>query len=118
MAMGLATFHVDPQRRDDETDDAFFERVTSEMLTGLQPGAPLQKWDSYQLYELTKSHSFEIGTHMPGHSPVFEEYIGPPGIPTGIVVIDQHGNSDYSAYNPDFPLLGGVPIWISANWEE
>lgn len=119
VAMGIATFHVDPIRQGGETDRDYAVRVTDETLVGLQPGAVLQFWLSEEAYEDMKARLPDPGVF--GHSPVFVAYIGPDGAHTGVRIIDQNGNSSRTVETEPagvWPILGGDQIWISANWTE
>jgi hypothetical protein len=135
-SVGLAArYRVDLTRIPGENDATYFDRIVGEMLAGLEPGAVLQFWNLNSDYEAIKDCQNQAipGDSLPpparvhyGHSPIFLEYMGPAGTPTGIKVIDQFGETECpvtgtaAARNRRLAWGGGDPedIWIAANWEE
>jgi hypothetical protein len=133
-AMGLAVdYAVNPDqtvsRAPNESDASFRGDIVNEMLSGaLQPGAALQFWMNFSDLAKIRNRTVPMVGHDPvlngfGHSPVFVRYTGPAGNPTGMVVLDQHGESEcpragnagafilqWSGANPD--------AWIAANWSD
>jgi hypothetical protein len=130
VAVGLApAFHVDPFRNAGESDSDYFDRIVGDMLTGLQPGAILQFWNFNTDYERIKTRAGRPDSY--GHSPVFLRYIVNGGLPQGIVVIDQFGESECRIdTSSGSRLMQWDPcprtrscarvqqIWVAANWEE
>jgi hypothetical protein len=122
--LGLAAaFHVDPIQNAGEADLDYYQRVTHEMLQGLEPGAMLQFWDTSDGYEALKTRTGAAPGI--GHSPFFirNRPAAGGGLPDGMVVIDQFGETDcplqivgpiqlikWGGYLPE--------IWIAANWDE
>ncbi|MDP8930510.1 MAG: hypothetical protein M3O70_18560, partial [Actinomycetota bacterium] len=125
VALALGAYHSDPSRNPGEADNAFFDRVVGGMLTDLRPGAVLQFWDEEGDFLSIKGRTATAGLVSFGHSPIFVRYDGPANAPTGIVIIDQFGESVYpvigSAHNRNRRMQWGAAspqIWIAANWEE
>ena len=117
-------------RNNGETDQSFQDRIVKAMLAGnLKAGATLQFWDRFVDLDAIRARAVPIPPDPPlglaaqGHSPIFLEYIGPPSSPTGIVVLDQTGETHcdrtgnggafilpWYAHNPE--------AWIATNWTE
>jgi primosomal replication protein N len=110
-------------RQPGEAVASYANRIVDDMLSGvLEPGATLQFWDN--LSDLTAMRTRTLGTTASGHSPIFFQYAGPAGNPTGIWVLDQDGKPvhcpregqpgseklRWHAFRPD--------VWIAANWLE
>lgn len=129
VALGLATFHVDPARNPVETDAAYFDRIVGLMVAGLQPGALLQFWNLDSDFNDLKNRSVplrdaQIATESYGHSPIFVDYMyDAAGNITGLRILDQHGEADQeirgAAGNRLLTWDGYTQqIWIAANWDE
>jgi hypothetical protein len=115
-------------RQPGETDQSFQSRIVEDMLSAnLQPGAPLQFWELFSDFDNIRARSVP-GAPKPtparqGHSPIFLEYLGPAGSPTGMAVLDQSGvrhcNRTGAAGSYVLPLSAFTPqVWIAANWIE
>ena len=130
VALKLGRFHSGVGTVVINTDAALDQRVES-MLTGLMPGAALQFWDQAQDFLDIQQRNAPL--KPPGHSPIFVGYEGPANAPTGIVIIDQFGETvcpvtgvvghrriDWNFEpRPWVAGTGWLPeVWIAANWEE
>lgn len=134
---GLASdFAVNPGqttiRQPGETDQSFRSRIVEDMLSGnLQPGAPLQFWDLFIDFDKIRDRTVPPTPPPParrlaaeGHSPIFLEYRGPAGSPTGMAVLDQTGvqicDRKGTAGSYILPWTSGhdPEVWVAANWME
>ncbi|HEX2203209.1 MAG TPA: hypothetical protein VHG91_07915 [Longimicrobium sp.] len=126
-ARDLGAFHVDPARQANESDEDYFDRIVTGMLSGLEPGAVLQFWEHSTTYEAIKARQTKRKEDVVGvgHSPVFHRYETDPatGALLGIVIYDQNGlvlcpvrevngkkRMDWGSFEPE--------IWVAANWIE
>lgn len=115
-------------RQPGESDASFRSRLVDDMLAGnLQPGAPLQFWELFSDLEDIRNRRVpppsDPKTQQAGHSPIFLEYRGPAGSPTGMAVLDQTGvqfcDRKGNAGLYILPWDGFDPqVWIAANWME
>jgi hypothetical protein len=128
-ALGLGQYHAGCGTVVISNDAALDRRVAS-ILTGLRPGATVQFWRFAQ--DFLDIQQRRAPDRSPGHSPIFVRYDGPANAPTGIVVIDQFGETlcpvvgtpghrriDWSAMRPWAAGTGWMPeLWIASNWSE
>ncbi|MEU5948071.1 hypothetical protein ABZ793_21280 [Micromonospora sp. NPDC047465] len=127
VATGLAAgYHLDPTRNAGETDDAYFDRIVGDMLTGLEPGAVLQFWYNDADFEGIKATQTSATAHAMndyGHSPVFLRYVRTGGVVTAIRIIDQGGERNCAIQGPAGSRRiewhgDEQAIWTTANWTE
>jgi hypothetical protein len=125
VAVGLASYHVDPTRNAGEADAAYFDRIVGLMLAGLDPGAPLQFWNFDSDFTDLQARTVGAGgTGSFGHSPLFVRYTEDTnGNVTGLRILDQQGESNVpvtgAAGARRLDWHGNTPaIWIAANWDE
>lgn len=141
VAAGLAAFVGNHNRQQGESNAAWSNRVTLELMAqSLEPGALFQFWSRITDFEVISvqsmapnygaaytlpgklSASVTVRDHSYGHSPIF---VGYTGSLTGDVirVIDQGaGNhAQLTGANGTYKLQWGETpeeVWIAANWTE
>jgi len=115
VALGLATYVLNPIQQANETEDAYITRVHTALIGNVQPGAALQLWNDAAKYESLRQRIFIA---ISGHSPVFVKFQGPASQPDEFIIIDQRGESPDAIQWQPAVRIGFPDIWIAANWVE
>jgi len=136
LVWGMASnYQVDPDhtivRQPGENDIAFRSDIAQAVIAAaLEPGAALQFWDKFSDLALIRNHNASPPKNgkpnsltAEGHSPLFLRFDGPAGNHTGIVVLDQGGETTCTVTGADgqkvLPWYGHRPdAWFAAMWGE
>jgi hypothetical protein len=141
VAAGLAAFVGNHNRQQGESNDAWSNRVTFELMAlSLEPGALFQFWSRITDFEAISvqsmapndgtaytlpgklSPSEAVRDNSYGHSPIFVQYTG--SLAGNVIkVIDQGGVNDVrrTGANGTYKLQWDQTpeeVWIAANWTE